>query len=219
MQKDNNKEKIERQRQVAREQFVAELLKRLNTEDYSASLLQSVNDACGFAKNYYQLLFEGKELEVANFVEQHHDEMMLEALKSNKDIKKIREKIAAALISRIINVTSKEVALRQSAFFLMPQNVLAGMENACRTCDAIWRFAGDKSTDFNYYTKRGLLLPVYMSAKTFYFADDSENNEATKKFIRGALDNIVNIASLKSRINPNITIPKLEDIPILRMFL
>lgn len=214
-----SKEKIEQKRQAARQQFIEEMLRRLETTNYSIELLSSVNEACGFEKNYYHLLFDGKELEVANFIEQHHDEMMLERLGKGVKINKIREKIATALILRIIDIVKKPVALRQSAFFLMPQNTLAGMENACRTCDVIWRYAGDQSTDFNYYTKRGLLLPVYLSAKTFYFADKSADHEDTKQFIRNALDNIVNIASLKSRINPKAAIPKPEDIPILRMFL
>lgn len=214
-----SEEKIKQKREESRQQFIEKLLKQLENNDYSASLLDKINSDCGFNKNYYQLLFDGKELEIANYIEQLHDEMMLQSLAKNKKTNKIREKIATALIARIIDITTKQVALRQSAFFLMPQNTLAGMENACRTCDVIWRYAGDQSTDFNYYTKRGLLLPVYLSAKTFYFADTSNGNEDTKRYIKNALDNIVNIASIQHRINPKSIIPKPEDIPILRMFL
>lgn len=210
---------IEKKRQNARLKFTNELLKQLESEDYSSLLLEEINTSCGFEKNYYQILFNGKELAVANFIENYHDEMMLDKLNKYNKINKIREKIAASLIVRIIDVVDKKVAIKQSAFFLMPQNALYGMENACRTCDVIWRFAGDKSTDFNYYTKRGLLLPVYLSAKTFYFADNSPDHEDTKKFIRNALDNIINIASMKSKISGKSLIPNPEDIPILRMFL
>ena len=98
---------------------------------------------------------------------------------------------------------------------MIPTNLLSGNKSYTQTCDLIWNYAGDKSTDFNYYTKRGLLLPVYLSAKAFYISDNSKGHEKTKKFIKNALDNIINIASFKNRIN----LPNIEDIPILRLFL
>ena len=96
----------------------------------------------------------------------------------------------------------------------MPTNIISGTEVACRSCDIIWKYAGDKSSDFNYYTKRGLLLSVYAAAQVFYFGDNSENHKDTKDFIKNALDNIINIASFKN----NIKMPKIEDIPIARLF-
>jgi ubiquinone biosynthesis protein COQ9 len=58
-------------------------------------------------------------------------------------------------------------------------------------------------------------MPVYLSAKTFYVADNSKDHEKTKKFIKNALDNIINIASFKNHVNSL----KMDDIPILRLFL
>ena len=114
-----------------------------------------------------------------------------------------------------MEVAPKNTLLNNSSYFAIPTNLLSGNESACRSCDLIWKYAGDKSTDFNYYTKRGLLLPVYISAKAYYIADNSMDHEKTKEFIRNSLDNIINIASFKSKIN----MPKMEDIPILRLFL
>ena len=48
----------------------------------------------------------------------------------------------------------------------------------------------------------------------FYIADNSKNHEKTKEFIKNALDNIINIASFKNRVN----MPKVEDLPIIRLF-
>ena len=42
---------------------------------------------------------------------------------------------------------------------------------AANTVDAIWYAAGDSATDFNFYTKRGLLAAVY-GATMLYWLDD-----------------------------------------------
>lgn len=200
--------------QKARTEFFVQLAKQLQERDFNEDLFAEINEACGFLKGYYHILFENGPREIASSFEAWQDKQMLATLEQLPRPEKIREQIALALETRIIQVIPKSVALKQSAFFLLPENILDGMEAASRTCDLIWRYAGDKSSDFNYYTKRGLLLPVYLSAKTFYFADNSKDYKKTKEFIASALNNIINIASFKNRI----TLPELADIPILRLF-
>ena len=191
-----------------------ELVKLLEKNMWSSGLVQEAEQLCGFDLGYHKILFDGNNSQLLKEFEAWQDELMLKELEMLERPSKIREQIALALELRIMQVVSKNVAMNNSAYFLLPSNILAGNESACHTCDLIWKYAGDKSTDFNYYTKRGLLLPVYLSAKSFYFADNSENHKATREFIKNALDNIINIASFKSRIN----LPKMEDIPILRLF-
>lgn len=194
--------------------FFKALAIALENTEWSNELVSSIETNCGFNIGHHHILFPGGQTEILLMFEQWQDELMINQLKKVKKPQKIREQIALALEIRLMNVTSKNVALNNSAFFIIPTNILAGNEAACHTCDLIWKYAGDKSTDFNYYTKRGLLLPVYLSARTFYFADNSENHRDTKQFIKNALDNIIKIASFKSKIN----LPKIEDIPILRLF-
>jgi hypothetical protein len=57
----------------------------------------------------------------------------------------------------------------------------------------IWRYAGDKSDDFNYYSKRGLLLGVYTSTRLFYLSDDSKEFIKTKEFIATSLESKITI--------------------------
>lgn len=194
--------------------LLKELVKLLEKNMWSSGLIKEAGQLCGFDIGYHKILFDGDNSQLLKEFEAWQDELMLKKLEVLERPSKIREQIALALELRIMQVVSKNVAMNNSAYFLLPSNILAGNESACHTCDLIWKYAGDKSTDFNYYTKRGLLLPVYLSAKSFYFADNSENHKETREFIKNALDNIINIASFKSRIN----LPKIEDIPILRLF-
>jgi ubiquinone biosynthesis protein COQ9 len=203
-------------KQAERKIFLfAEICKLLDQENWSTEIALQAEKKCNLDRNYHKLLFPGGLSQMVQEFENWLDTKMLDSLSKIDRPKKIREQIALAIETRIINIVPKNIVLHNSSFFLIPTNILAGSESSCQTCDLIWKYAGDKSTDYNYYTKRGLLLPVYISAKAFYIADNSKDHEKTKEFIKNALDNIINIASFKNRVK----MPKMEDIPIVRLFL
>ena len=55
----------------------------------------------------------------------------------------------------------KEAARRAAALLSLPMHAATGAKLVCATVDAMWRAAGDTATDFNFYTKRGILAGVY----------------------------------------------------------
>lgn len=189
----------------------------VNLMEISGSLENIISQAesnCKLALGYHHVLFPDGESQILQEFENWQDAIMLKTLSMQEKPKKIRAQIALALENRLMHVIPKKALINSCAALLLPQNIYAGSKAAGKTSDLIWKYAGDKSTDMNYYTKRGLLLPVYLSARAFYIADNSKNHQDTKDFIKNALDNIINIASFKNRIK----LPKLEDIPILRLF-
>ena len=187
----------------------------LERKIWTKDMISEAESNCDLESGYCHILFPSGMGQILQEFEEWQDSSMLFMLPKKETSKKIREQIAEALEIRIMQVISKDAAINHNSAFLLPENVLVGNQAAMHTCDLIWKYAGDRSTDFNYYTKRGLLLPVYFATKAFYFADNSPDHQDTKLFIKNALDNIVNVASLKNRIQ----LPRLEDIPILRLFL
>lgn len=200
---------IEAKHEKARKKFFNNAVILLEKYSWSEQMISEINKKCDFIKDYHLILFPEGENQIVIEFDMWLNEQMLSKLSTNKDIKKIREKIALALEERIINLMKKEAFLNHDSY-----NLAITTKSATKSCDIIWRYAGDKSTDFNFYTKRGLLLTVYLTAKTYYYADNSKNYENTRKFIRDSLDKIVSVASIKNKFQ----LPKLEDIPILRMF-
>ena len=57
--------------------------------------------------------------------------------------------------------------------------------------DFIWNLSGDKSNDFSYYSKRGLLSMIYLATLIYWLNDKSEKDIATKNFISKSVDGIV----------------------------
>jgi len=94
----------------------------------------------------------------------------------------------------------REAKRRMMAYLAMPQNVPLGLRLLYRTVDAMWYAAGDESTDFNHYTKRGLLSAV-LSTATFYWLDDqSEDHEETWAFIDRRLADVAGIGKATSAV-------------------
>ena len=60
--------------------------------------------------------------------------------------------------------------------------------------------AGDRSTDFNFYTKRGLLAGVYAATTLYWLDDRSPGFEATQAFLDRRLADVMAIPRLGSRV-------------------
>lgn len=196
-------------------QFIEALLNSQRAKNWNTTLLADTEVKCNFAKGYSNILFPGGIREVVDFAESYYDQKMVELLSATIVPSKIREKIALALGVRIKTCVPKEIHLMNSVYFATPSNTLFASKMAFRTCDLIWRYAGDESIDHNYYSKRSLLLSVYVSAIIYYCQDQSVNNIDTDEYIAESLSDIINISSKLKNI---IKLPKLVDIPILRLF-
>lgn len=195
--------------------LLEECAKSLESQQWSKEMIAGAESNCALSDGYHHVLFPGGMQEMLVEFENWQDQLMLEMIEKSGKPQKIREQIANALEIRLMKLLPKNALINHRAAFALPQNLLIANQSAMKSCDLIWKNAGDRSSDFNYYTKRGLLFPVYLGARAFYFADNSEDHQDSRQFIKNALDNIVNIASLKSRIR----LPQLQEIPILRFFL
>ena len=73
-----------------------------------------------------------------------------------------------------------------------------------RTVDAIWYAAGDTATDFNYYSKRGLLAGVYSATVLYWLEDRSEGFANTWSFLDRRIAEVMRVpqalASLQKRL-------------------
>ncbi|HLL58889.1 MAG TPA: COQ9 family protein [Allosphingosinicella sp.] len=112
---------------------------------------------------------------------------------------KIRERIRDLVLYRIEVVNPHKEALRRAlAILAQPQNAITGAKLAWRSADRMWRIAGDRSTDFNHYTKRGILSALYTSTMLVFLDDDSEGLVSTRGFLDRRIDDVMNFEKLKA---------------------
>ncbi|KAK3879403.1 hypothetical protein Pcinc_016023 [Petrolisthes cinctipes] len=84
-------------------------------------------------------------------------------------------------------ITSWHKAL---ALHASPLNTPQALDNIGSLVDAIWYHAGDRSHDFNWYTKRGLLAAVYKSSELCMLQDKSDDFQDTWDFMNRRLSDV-----------------------------
>lgn len=140
-----------------------------------AMLERAAARAAGDALEAWRL-FPGGVAEMLEFFSERVDAAMLASLAAqNLPALKVRERIAAGVRTRLELLAPHREAVRRAAgYYALPHHAPGGAKRIWRTADAIWRAAGDASTDFNWYTKRLLLGEVYAATLLYWLNDASE---------------------------------------------
>jgi ubiquinone biosynthesis protein COQ9 len=113
---------------------------------------------------------------------------------------KIRQRIRDLILYRIEILHPHREALRRAlAILAQPQNAMTAARLAWRAADRMWRIAGDRATDFNHYSKRGILSALYMSTLLVYLDDGSEDLVATRGFLDRRIDDVMGFEKLKAQ--------------------
>lgn len=140
------------------------------------------------------------------------DTAMLEVLARDYDMPtlKIRERIATAVMVRLRqNIAHREAVRRAIGYYTLPWHSAAGLKALYATVDAMWRAAGDTSTDYNFYTKRLLLSKVYSTTLHVWLDDQSDNLADTEAFLRRRIEDVMQIEKFKA--NAKTQFGKLEE--------
>ena len=130
-------------------------------------------------------------------------EMIDLEVKENYDLidpkpERVPEKVKKIIMTRLNLCQKYKEAVRSSiSLTAIPINAKISLNILYRTCNSIWRIAGDKSTDFSFYTRRISLAAVYTSTLLFWLNDDSNKNVETEFFLDRRLKDISNISNLK----------------------
>jgi ubiquinone biosynthesis protein COQ9 len=158
-------------------------------------------------------LFPEGPASVVQFFSEHNDAEMERLLAREKLAEmKVRDRIAAAVLTRLeILKRHKEAARRAAAFLLLPVNAALGAKLLYQTVDAMWRAVGDTSTDFNFYTKRAILAGVYSTTLMRWFND--EDGTSTREFLSARIENVMQFEKFKAQIRERTKdLPSLADV-------
>jgi len=114
---------------------------------------------------------------------------------------RMRERIAKLVRMRFEILTPHREAVRRAiAARLLPSNAMTAGPALWRSVDLIWALAGDRADDASYYTKRGLLLAVWMSTFFHWLDDHSQGLEASWAFLDRRIDNVMQIGKVRGQI-------------------
>jgi ubiquinone biosynthesis protein COQ9 len=167
------------------------------------SVARGAKDA-GYAEPEAHLAFPDGIREVAAAYSAELNRRMEAAFQARaKEISamKVRERVALAVRLRLESAAGEREAVRRLvAFLALPENCGLGAKLLWATVDAVWRAAGDRSTDFNFYTKRGLLVGVVGATTLYWLADLSEDHADTWAFLGRRIDGVMRVGGLPRRV-------------------
>jgi ubiquinone biosynthesis protein COQ9 len=179
---------------------VAAALSDVAFDGFTDAVLAKAGKTAGLEKAVLERLFpEGVRSLIEAYSVSADGEM--ERLLAEMDLgkMKIRQRIAAAVLARLsILKPNKEAARRAAATLSLPMHAGLGAKLMYQTVDAMWRAVGDTSTDFNFYTKRGILAGVYGATLVRWFNDTSEDEKATQEFLAARIENVMQFEKFKA---------------------
>ena len=117
---------------------------------------------------------------------------------------KINEKIKYFVIRRLMvfqNLVDKRKFFKK---ILKPNLIVSSNKTLFKIADEIWFLAGDKSTDYNYYTKRIILMNIYAITFSFFVFDNSKDLQRTKKFLDKEISAVLKFGNLKNKLKKSI---------------
>ncbi len=129
------------------------------------------------------------------------DDAMTAALDTaDLDAMRVRDRIGYAVRTKLEQAEPHKEAVRLALGYLaLPGNARIAAQSLYRTVDAIWWACGDRSTDFNFYTKRGLLAAVYSSTLLYWLDDSSDGHADTWAFLDRRIADVMRIPKIKGR--------------------
>ncbi len=172
------------------------------------SLRQGTADA-GYAPNMMVRAFPAGVVDAVRHWSAWADRRMLEEMgKRNLEAMRLRDRVIAAVRTRIEVVSPYREAVRRTiAFLALPTRVTVGASLTYGTVNAIWYAAGDTAADFSFYTKRALLASVYVSTVLYWLDDESDEFADTWSFLERRIDDVLQVPKLGSWLTDLVPSP------------
>lgn len=173
-------------------------------EGWTMRMLEKAATQSGLPAIDAQRAFPNGVIQCLNLYNRDADNVMRETLERDYNLSsmKIRERIATAVTVRLKhNLKHREAIRRGLAYYALPWNIPDGTKALYYTVDAMWIAAGDNATDFNFYTKRGLLAKVYLSTLIYWLNDESESQQDTQGFLLRRIEDVMQIQKYKGKLS------------------
>lgn len=185
----------------AREALLQAILPDVPFEGWTAAAMRKAGDKAGLDPAEVASLCPGGSRDLVAAFSHWADRETLKALAPlGLETMKIRERIATGVRARLAILAPHREAVRRALSLLAaPQNVALGVRLLYDAVDALWYAAGDTATDFNFYTKRGLLAGVYAATTLYWLDDRSPGAVETHAFLDRRLAEVMAIPRMSGR--------------------
>ena len=159
-----------------------------------AALLTGAGD-CGHDAEAVRTAFPRGATDAIALHSRLADQSMVDAfLELSERPEKVHLTIRQLILLRLeIAQPDKDAIRRAISVLAMPVNAKLSATLLYETVDSMWRAAGQRDTNFSFYTKRGTLAAVYSATMLAWLADNSSNLDKTVGFLDRRLADVARI--------------------------
>ena len=184
-----------------RDRLIVATLAHTPFDGWSPAALRAGARDIDVAEEVAENMFPGGTRDMIRHFSRWADRCMVAGLDAaDLDEMRIHERVTIAVELRLEALEPHKEAVRRGLSWLaMPQNAVLGARLLYRTVDDIWYAVGDRSADFSFYTKRGLLAGVVGSTTLFWLDDNSEGGVETSAFLDRRIADVMRIHSARRR--------------------
>ena len=171
---------------LLRQKIVEGVLAQVPFDGWTAAALARGFETAGVARGEGDYLFPQGIRDVIAFFGDMSDAAMLAEVEDALGFARfrVRDKITFCVRARLAyQAPYKDAVRRMMIWYALPTHLALGVKRLYRTVDVMWRCAGDTATDYNFYTKRLLLVGVLKATVLFWLDDETPDNEATWDFL------------------------------------
>uniref|UniRef100_A0A2K5VSB8 Ubiquinone biosynthesis protein n=2 Tax=Macaca TaxID=9539 RepID=A0A2K5VSB8_MACFA len=101
--------------------------------------------------------------------------------------------------ARLTRMLEEEQKLALSVLML-PHNIPSSLSLLTSMVDDMWHYAGDQSTDFNWYTRRAMLAGIYNTTELVMMQDSSPDFEDTWRFLENRINDAMNMGHTAKQV-------------------
>ena len=180
-----------------RDRLVAAALPHVTFDGWSETSFRMACADAGISIEQARAFFPRGAADLAIAWHRSDDEEMARRLK-DEDLSSLRfrDRIARAILLRLEGV-DREAMRRSLTLFALPHHAGDGARAIWATADTIWTALGDRSDDFNWYSKRTSLSAVYGTTTLIWLGDNDEGLAETRAFLDRRINGVMRFEKLK----------------------
>lgn len=188
--------------QEDRDRLLASALAHVPFDGWSAAALEAGARDLDVDPGMASVIFPGGGRQACAHFSRWADRAMTSAVEPDELAGlRMHERIARLVAVRLDALAPHREAVRRGMTLLaFPRNAPLGSRLLYRTVDDIWHAAGDRSADFSFYTKRGLLAGVVASTTLYWLDDGSEGQLESRRFLDRRLADVMRLHGTRGRI-------------------
>ena len=183
---------------ITAEAFVESMLRHVPFDGWSEAAVQVTAEELGMPASAVDGLFPSGVIGVIETGLKDIDDQMVDIFMARFGAEittmPVHIKVRELLLARFeLLQPHKEAVRKLLAFMAQPRYAKLGTSLVYKTLDRVWRAAGDRSTDYNFYTKRVTVGAIYAATLLAFLDDDTPDMQKTRAFLDRRLKDVANV--------------------------